>query len=87
MSAVDSPLDIQTIQENQKEDTELLARKDKHSDYYFEKKIGEFPIICYSKDSDEQKTKWRIALPKICSDLLSNGFILSQEILVTKSYN
>ena len=45
-STVDSPLDIQTIHENKKEDTELLACKDKHSEYHFEKQIGEFPIIC-----------------------------------------
>ena len=44
-SAVDSPLDIQTIHENQIEDMKLLACKDKHSDYYLEKKIGEFQII------------------------------------------
>jgi hypothetical protein len=63
-SALDSPLDIQTIHEKQKEDTELLARKQKYSDNYFEKRIGEFEVICYSKNITERKTKWRIALPK-----------------------
>ena len=55
------------IHDNQKEDTELLillACKDKHSDYNFEKQTEEFPIICYSKDSAGRKTKWRLALPK-----------------------
>ena len=63
-NAVDSPLDIQKIDANQKEDAELLARKYKHSENYFEKWIGEFDIICYSNNSAEPLTKWRIALPK-----------------------
>ena len=36
-SAIDSSLVVQSIHENQNEDTELLIRKDKYSDYYFEK--------------------------------------------------
>ena len=34
-SAIDSPLDMQTISEKQKEDTELVARMNKHKDLYF----------------------------------------------------
>ena len=36
-NAVDSPLNMQTISEKQKEDTELIARMNKHKDLYFEK--------------------------------------------------
>jgi len=63
-SAVDSPLDMQTISEKQKDDTELLARKNKHKDFYFEKKLGDHSIICYYKDKGNRKSNWRIALPK-----------------------
>ena len=38
-SAVDSPLDIQTIHESQQEDTELLAHKEKQSKLYFGNKM------------------------------------------------
>ena len=38
-SAVDSPLDMQTISEKQKEDTELVAHMNKYKDLYFEKKL------------------------------------------------
>ena len=38
-SAVDSPLDMQTISEEQKVDTELVACMNKHKDLYFEKKL------------------------------------------------
>ena len=62
--AVYDPLDIQTIHKNQQDNTELLARRDKHSEYYFEKQPVEFQIICYSEDGAECKTKWHIALPK-----------------------
>ena len=63
-SAVDSPLDIQTIHGSHQDDTELLARKEKQSRLYFENKIGEFKIICYANSSENRSTKWRIALPK-----------------------
>ena len=38
-SAVDSPLDMQTISEKQKEDTELIAHMNNHKDLYFKKKL------------------------------------------------
>jgi len=38
-SAVDSPLDMQTISEKQEEGTELVARRNKYKDLYFEKKL------------------------------------------------
>ena len=38
-STIDSPLDIQTIHKNQQDDTELLARKDKHSEYILKRKL------------------------------------------------
>ena len=63
-SAVDSPLDMQTISEKQKEDTELIARMNKHKDLYFEKKLDGHKVICYSKDREQRQTSWRIALPK-----------------------
>ncbi len=62
--AVDSPLDIESIHDNQKDDAELLARAEKQSERYFKKKIGDFNIICYSKDIASRNSKWRIALPK-----------------------
>ena len=56
-SAVDSPLDLQTISESQQDDTELLARVEKHAALYFKKKIGDFKIICYSKDIENRNLK------------------------------
>ena len=38
-SAVDSPLDIQSIQGSYQDDTELLARKEKQSELYFGNKM------------------------------------------------
>ena len=35
VGAIDSPLDMQTISESQKEDTQLVARVNKHKDLYF----------------------------------------------------
>ena len=63
-SAVDSPLDLQTISESQQDDTELQARVEKHTSLYFTKKIGDFSIVCYLKDFEKRNEKWRIALPK-----------------------
>ena len=63
-STVDSPLDMQIINEKQKEDIELVARMNKHKDLYFEKKLDGHNVICYSKDREQRQTSWRIALPK-----------------------
>ena len=63
-SAVDSPLDIQTISEKQKEDTELVVHMNKHKYLYFERKLDGHKVICYSKDREQRQTNWRIALPK-----------------------
>ena len=63
-SAVDSPLDIQTIHGSHQDDTELLARKEKHSELHFENQIREFKMMCYANSSENRSTKWRIALPK-----------------------
>ena len=63
-SAVDSPLDMQTISEKQKEDTELVARANKHKDLYFEKKLDGHKVICFSKDKEQRSSKWKIALPE-----------------------
>ena len=48
-STVDSPLDVQTISEKQKEDMELVARVDKHKDLYVKKKLDGHKVVCYSK--------------------------------------
>ena len=64
VSAVDSPLDMETISEKQQEDTELLARMTKYKDLYFEKKLDGHKVICYSKDREQRQSTWRIALPK-----------------------
>ena len=63
-SAVDSPLDMQTISEKQKEDTELVAHMNKHKDLYFENTLDGHKVICYSKDREQRQTSWQIALPK-----------------------
>ena len=62
-SAVDSPLDMQTISEKQKENTELVACANKHKELYFEKKLDRHKVICFSKDKDQRSSKWKIALP------------------------
>ena len=44
---------MQTISVKQKEDTELVARMNKHKDLYFEKKLDGHEVICYSKDREQ----------------------------------
>jgi len=55
---------MQTINEKQKEDTELIARMNKHKDLYFEIKLDGHKVICYSEDREQRQTSWQIALPK-----------------------
>ena len=46
-SATESPLDIQTISENQKKDSKLTAWANKRKDLHFEKDIDGHPILCF----------------------------------------
>ena len=62
-SAVDSPLDIQTINKKQKEYDKLIAQVEKHRNLYFKKKLDSHSIICYSKDREQRSANWQIALP------------------------
>jgi len=52
-SAVDSPLDMQTISEKKKR-YEANRSYEKHKDLYFEKKFDSHKVICYSKDREQR---------------------------------
>ena len=62
VSAVDSPLDMQTISKKQQEDTKLLACMTKYKDLYFERTLEGHKVICYSKTREQRQSAWQIAL-------------------------
>ena len=56
-SAVDSPLDMQTISEKKKR-YGANRSYEKHKDLYFEKKLDSHKVMCYSKDREQRQTSW-----------------------------
>jgi hypothetical protein len=63
-SAVDNPLDIEAIKEQQDADQELQRAATKYADRYLRKSVsGVDSVLCYVKPGDSPAS-WRIALPK-----------------------
>ena len=61
---VDNPLDMETVKEQQLQDNDLQKHMKKYPDRYTTKRIGNIDgIISYTKPGDE-KSNWKIALPK-----------------------
>jgi hypothetical protein len=63
-SAVDNPLDIDAIKEQQDADQELQHLATKYADRYIRKSVSAVDdVLCYVKPGDPP-ANWRIALPK-----------------------
>ena len=63
-SAVDNPLDIEAITEQQDADQELQRTATKYADRYLRKSVsGVDNVLCYVKPGNSPAS-WRIALPK-----------------------
>ena len=77
-SAEESPLDLQTISENQLKDSALIARAEKYQNIYFMKNLDGHKVLCYCKDKSERQSKCQIALPdKILKNTIKWFHIIS----------
>jgi transposase InsO family protein len=63
-SAVDNPLDMETIKEQQDADNDLQRQATKYADRYVRKSVSSIDnVLCYVKPGDPP-ANWKIALPK-----------------------
>jgi len=63
-AAVDNPLDMETIKEQQDADNELQRQATKYADRYVRKSVSSVDdVLCYVKPGDPP-ANWKIALPK-----------------------
>ncbi len=63
-SAIDNPLDMETIKEQQDTDDELQHQATKYADRYIRKTVSAVDnVLCYVKPKDPP-ANWKIALPK-----------------------
>ena len=63
-SAVDNPLDMETIKEQQDADNDLQRQATKYADRYVRKSVSAVDdVLCYVKPGDPP-ANWKIALPK-----------------------
>ena len=63
-SAVNNPLDMETIKEQQDADDDLQRQATKYADRYVRKSVSSVDdVLCYIKPGDP-RANWKIALPK-----------------------
>jgi hypothetical protein len=63
-SAVDNPLDMEAIKEQQDADNDLQRQANKYADRYIRKSVSAVDnVLCYVKPGDPP-ANWKIALPK-----------------------
>jgi hypothetical protein len=73
-SAVDNPLDMETIKEQQDTDNNLQLQVTKYPDQYVRKSISAVDdVLCYVKPGDPP-ANWKIALPKSMLQLTIRWF-------------